>query len=143
MWFIQKKNEMLKNNYEQLEMRLKNETKRSENFSLQVEKLSTLLLEYRHQPKASAKLLEEITFLRKGYEDKTMTISNMCKRIEVMENLLKTVKQRYTIQLKISHDLSKRVEAADQKVSIFSNLIEMINRYSEELQRVDEEKIML
>lgn len=37
----------------------------------------------------------------------------MCKRIEVMENLLKTVKQRYTIQLKISHDLSKRVEAAD------------------------------
>lgn len=47
---------MLKNNYEQLDMRYKNETKKSEGFSMEVEKLSAQLIEYRQEPKMSAKL---------------------------------------------------------------------------------------
>ena len=56
------------------------------------------LMELRQKPTVSAKLSEEIVSIREECSQKTMMISMLTKRIETIEGILRSVKQRYMMQ---------------------------------------------
>ena len=88
----------MKSSYAQLEGRYHREVKKSEEYSNQVEEMCGQLMELRQRPAVSAQLNEEIVSIREECSQKTMMISMLTKRIETIEGILKSVKQRYMMQ---------------------------------------------
>ena len=60
-----------------------------------------------------------------------------------MEQLLRGIKQRCAGQLQFSQDLGRRAEAAMRQMGCVEELMALVHRYADELNRVSEENVML
>jgi ferritin-like metal-binding protein YciE len=72
-----------------------------------------------------------------------MAISVLKKRIETIENILKALKQRYTMQCHLSEEMRRKVESVAGKMTLLDQVVDMARHYSEEFSKVSEQNIML
>lgn len=72
---------MLKTSHQQIEQRYRSELKRSEGFSVDIEKLSAQILELRQENRVPSKIIEEVVVLRRSCEEKSIVITGLVRRI--------------------------------------------------------------
>lgn len=127
----QKQLDTLKSAYEQVESRYRSECRKADQFSMQVEQLSSEMLELRSAPRLSEQMTSELTLLRSQAQEKDALIAGLRIRTERIEKILRVLRQKYELALTFATTLHQSIDSCSGKLDFFASLAAALQTYSQ------------